>query len=147
MSSEIQKYDSLDTLSKKGTCIEFFSAYQDLDLERMLMLCHPEGTVNFEPLGKDGHGKIYQEGQLLWAQLMEWFPDLDNTVYQQQFDLATNTVTCKVALFGKQEKDFHGIVCSDRSFDSDHIFIFRFDDQSKIDQITIQWDYADFVRQ
>ncbi|MDQ3521846.1 MAG: nuclear transport factor 2 family protein, partial [Gemmatimonadota bacterium] len=72
--------ETLDVISKKGTCIEFFSAYQDLDLERMLSLCDPQGNINFEPLGEPFKGKIYEIGNGIWSSLMDSFPDLDNTV-------------------------------------------------------------------
>lgn len=146
MNTTIQQ-ESIDALSKKGTCIEFFSAYQDMDMDRMLGLCNPDGIVFFEPLGADGQGKIYETGKAIWAALMESFPDLDNTVRSQRFDEATNTVTCSVVIFGKQQKDFAEIPAKGLRFDSDHIFIFRFDDQSKIDHININWDHEGFVRQ
>lgn len=146
MNTAIQ-HENIDALSKKGTCIEFFSAYQDMDIDRMLGLCNPDGLISFEPLGADGQGKIYETGKGLWAALMESFPDLDNTVRSQRFDEITNTVTCAVVIFGKQEKDFAGIPAKGLRFDSDHIFIFRFDDQSKIDHISINWNHEEFVRQ
>ena len=45
MKPTVAQQESLDTLSKKGTCIEFFSAYQDMDLDRMLSLCDIEGKI------------------------------------------------------------------------------------------------------
>jgi len=141
------QHESLESLSKKGTCIEFFSAYQDLDIERMLKLFSPNGTVEFEPFGDDGRGKVHETGAAIWTALMDAFPDLDNTIQSQQYDEAINAVICKVVIFGTQEKDFAGIKTNGLRFDSDHIFIFRFDDKSKIDKITIQWNHESFVRQ
>jgi predicted ester cyclase len=138
---------NLDALSKKGTCIEFFSAYQDLDIERMLNLCAEEGTVFFEPLGEAGKGRIAEKGRLLWTSLMECFPDLDNTVRHQELDEQSNIVRCYVSIFGTQTKDFAGIPSAGLRFESDHIFIFRFNDQSKIEEIGISWDHEAFVRQ
>jgi hypothetical protein len=137
--------ETLDAMSKKGTCIEFFSAYQDMDINRMLGLCEPNGEIIFEPLGDAGNGKIHETGKGIWSALMDSFPDLDNTVRSQTFNEDNNTVTCMVTIFGKQEKDFAGIPSKGLQFDSDHIFIFRFNDQSKIDKININWDHIRFV--
>lgn len=147
MKTATQQTESLDALSKKGTCIEFFSAYQDMDIDRMLGLCNPDGEIFFEPLGEAGKGKIHVTGSGLWSALMEAFPNLDNTVQNQVYSEDTNTVSCKVVIFGKQEKPFAGIPAKGLRFDSEHIFIFHFDDQSKIDRINIRWDHDRFVSQ
>lgn len=147
MKTATQQTESLDALSKKGTCIEFFSAYQDMDIDRMLGSCHPDGEIFFEPLGDAGKGKIHVTGKGLWSALMEAFPDLDNTVQNQVYSEDSNTVSCKVVIFGNQEKPFAGIPAKGLRFDSEHIFIFHFDDQSKIDRINIRWDHDRFVSQ
>jgi ketosteroid isomerase-like protein len=139
--------ETFEALSRKGTCIEFFSAYQDLDLDRMLALCDPNGEISFEPLGDAGKGKIYEVGKTLWSMLMDCFPDLDNTVINQVHSEETNSVMCQVSIFGTQEKDFAGITNKGKRFESDHIFIFRYNDQGKIDNITITWDHDYFVKQ
>jgi len=142
-----QQHESLDALSKKGTCIEFFSAYQDMDLDRMLSLCDKEGTISFEPLGDAFKGKIYEVGKGLWSAIMDSFPNLDNTVKSQVFDEITNTVTCQVVIFGTQAKEFAGMPSKGKDFDSDHIFIFRFNGQGKIADLKISWDHQGFVGQ
>jgi hypothetical protein len=147
MKTATQQHEGLDALAKKGTSIEFFSAYQDMDVERMLSLCNPLGEIFFEPLGDAGKGKIYETGKGLWAALMESFPDIDNTVHSQTYEETKNQVSCKVTIFGKHEKDFAGIPAKGLRFDSDHIFIFRFDDHGKIDKIDVTWDHASFVKQ
>lgn len=147
MNTTIQQRESIDALSKKGACIEFFSAYQDMDIERMLGLCSPNGEVYFEPLADAGKGKINETGKGIWSALMESFPDLDNTVKSQAYDAILNTVTCTVIIFGKHEKDFAGIPAKGLRFDSDHIFIFRFDEEAKIDSIHITWNHDAFVSQ
>lgn len=147
MNTSIQQQESVDILAKKGTCIEFFSAYQDMDLDRMLGLCDPLGTVAFEPLGSDYAGKIYEIGKAVWSALMDAFPDLDNTVKGQQYDESTDSVTCQVVIFGKQEKEFAGLPAKGNSFDSEHIFIFRFNEKNKISDLKIKWDHESFVSQ
>ncbi len=137
----------MDILSKKGTCIEFFSAYQDFDLDRMLALCSPNCEVHFEPLGEAGKGNIHETGKAIWAALMDSFPNLDNTVKSQTFNEADNSVSCVVTIFGKQEKAFAEIPSKGHEFDSDHIFIFRFNEEGKITNLKVSWDHGRFVKQ
>lgn len=144
---ETKRKENVDVLSRKGTCIEFFSAYQDMDIDRMISLCDPEGEVFFEPLGEAGKGKIGAFGKNLWMALMDAFPDLDNTVIKADMDEASNAVTCKVSIFGTQEKEFAGIPSKGNRFESEHIFIFRFNEAEKIDKINISWDHERFVQQ
>jgi hypothetical protein len=117
-----------------------------MDINRMLSLCDPKGEIAFEPLGDAGKGKIYETGKGIWSALMESFPDLDNTVRSQTFNEEDNTVTCSVAIFGQQEKEFAGLPSKGLRFDSDHIFIFKFNENSKINNININWDHDRFVK-
>jgi hypothetical protein len=145
MKTSIQQ--NVDVLAKKGTCIEFFSAYQDMDVDRMISLCDPTGTVTFVPLGADYTGKLNDVGKGVWLALMDAFPSLDNTVKGQQYDDVTDSVTCQVVIFGKQEKEFAGLAPKGNSFDSEHIFIFRFSEEGKIADLNINWDHDSFVKQ
>jgi hypothetical protein len=147
MKTATQQHESLDVLSKKGTCIELFSAYQDMDLDRMLSLCDVNGTIAFEPLGDAYKGKIHEVGKGLWGAIMDSFPNLDNTVKSQTFDEATNTVSCTVVIFGTQEKEFAGMPSKGKDFDAEHIFIFRFNEDGKISDLSINWDHDQFVKQ
>lgn len=147
MNTSIQQQDSIDVLAKKGTCIEFFSAYQDMDVERMLSLCEPDSTIAFVPLGQDYSGKIHEVGKAVWEALMNAFPNLDNTVKGQQYNETKDSVTCQVVIFGKQEKEFAGLAPKGNSFDSEHIFIFRFNEEGKISDLIITWDHESFVSQ
>jgi hypothetical protein len=139
--------ESLDSLSRKGTCIEFFSAYQDLDLDRMLSLCDHQGIVDFVPLGDAVRGRIAELGKQLWGGLMECFPNLDNTVMHQLYNETDDTVTCTVNIFGTQKNDFAGIPSKGNDFESEHIFIFRFNSSGQITHIRIEWDHDSFVQQ
>ncbi len=147
MKTTTTQTESLDALAKKGTCIEFFSAYQDMDLDRMLALCDKNGDIAFLPLGEPFKGKIHEVGKGLWSAIMDSFPNLDNTVRSQRYDQATDTVICEVVIFGKQEKEFASMPSKGNDFDSDHIFIFRFNEKGKITDLTINWDHDGFVRQ
>lgn len=132
-------------LTRKGTCIEFFSAYQDHEYQRMVDLCTPDATVEFVPLEENGKGRVAELGKNLWALLMECFPDIDNTI--NTFTTDAGEVTCKVNIFGTQAKDFPGVPSRGLKFESDHIFIFQFDEADKITHIRIYWDHPDFCRQ
>ena len=133
-------------LSLKNACVNFMFAYQQRDIEKMLSFCNPEGEVYFKPLGDSGKGKIGELGRAIWTSLIDCFPDIDNTV-----DAAIaedgDTVRCQVVIRGTQAKDFAGIPNKGKSFDSDHIFIFRLNPTGKIERIEIEWDHADFQRQ
>ena len=137
--------ESIAELTRKGTCIEFFSAYQDLDTERMINLATPEATVWFQPLGEGGKGLFREFGKAVWSLLMDCFPDIDNTVDSMYSE--DDAVNCKVAIFGTQEKEFMGLPSKGLKFNSDHIFVFRFDENDKITDVSINWNHENFVAQ
>lgn len=139
--------ESTAILEMKGICIEFFSAYQEKDVNRMLNLCTKAGLVYFEPLEELGVGLISEVGKNIWMTLLDCFPDLDNTVTQLQWIEELNAVQCRVKIFGTQQKEFLGIPANNLSFDSDHIFIFKFDDQTKVREIRILWNHESFLQQ
>lgn len=139
------KEENVQSLTHKGTCVEFFSAYQDHDYERMVSLCTPDANVNFTPLGEDGKGTVAELGKGLWAALMDSFPDIDNTI--DTFEEDGEAIICKVSIFGTQAKDFAGIPTKGLKFESDHIFIFRFNDDDQITSIEISWNHENFCRQ
>ncbi|WP_373494273.1 ester cyclase [Aquiflexum sp.] len=139
--------DSQESAVRKGVSLEFFSAYQDMEIDRMMGLCDPKGTVAFIPLGSDYTGKINEVGKAVWTALMDAFPDLDNTVIEQQYQDKENAVTCKVDIFGTQKKDFAGLPSLGKRFRSEHIFIFQFTDEDKIKDIQVDWQHDRFVSQ
>ncbi|HEX2607255.1 MAG TPA: hypothetical protein VHK91_07745, partial [Flavisolibacter sp.] len=57
------------------------------------------------------------------------------------------TVRCQVMIRGTQAKDFAGILNKGKHFDSDHIFIFRLNEDNKICHISVEWNHEDFKRQ
>jgi hypothetical protein len=133
-------------LSLKNACVSFMFAYQQRNVEKMLSFCNPDGEIFFKPLGEGGKGKIGELGRAIWTELIDSFPDIDNTV-----DAAIaedgDAVRCQVVIRGTQAKDFADISNKGKHFDSDHIFIFRLNEGGKIDRIEIEWDHADFKRQ
>ncbi|WP_247237931.1 ester cyclase [Telluribacter sp. SYSU D00476] len=142
---ETTKTENLTDLTRKGTCIEFFSAYQEMDTERMINLATPEATVWFKPLGDGGKGLFREFGKTVWSLLMDSFPDLDNTV--DTITTEGDQTICKVSIFGTQQKEFMGLPAKGLRFESDHIFIFHFDENDRIKHLQINWDHDSFVNQ
>jgi hypothetical protein len=133
-------------ISIKNACIEFMFSYQQRNLEKMLSFCDPNGYIEFEPLGDSGKGKIGELGKAVWAGLIESFPDIDNTLDAAVAD-GENQLRCQVIIRGTQNKDFADIKNKGLQFESDHIFIFRFNDENKIDLIKVNWNHMDFKSQ
>lgn len=136
---------SIAELTRKGTCVEFFSAYQELDTNRMVSLATPDATVWFEPLGEDGKGLFREFGKAVWELLMDCFPDIDNTIDSMYAE--GDSIICKVVIFGTQEKEFMGLPSKGLKFNSEHIFVFKFDENDKITSLTIDWNHESFVAQ
>lgn len=136
---------SLAEQTRKGACLAFFSAYQDMDTARMIQLATPDATVHFLPMGEDGKGTFWEFGRGVWQLLMDCFPDLDNTV--DRLTTEGDTITAQVAIFGTQTQDFLGITNKGLHFNNDHVFVFQFDGDDRITALTIDWDHAGFCRQ
>ena len=132
-------------LSWKNRCIDFMKAYQDQDVDKMLSNCTDTCQVEFIPLGDEGKGPAKEVGRTIWSSLIDCFPTIDNTVHSSIED--SGAVKCEVTIWGKQKKDFAGIISKNKSFEEDHIFIFRVDQNNLIEHISVDWDHASFVRQ
>ncbi|NND34226.1 MAG: nuclear transport factor 2 family protein [Saprospiraceae bacterium] len=128
----------------KNICVDFMKAYQQKKVDEMISLCHPESTVWFKPLGDQGKGKVHEFGKVLWSNLIECFPNLDNTVHSIISEDVM--IKCVVSIRGTQDKDFAGIENKGGSFDADHIFVFEMEDQ-KIKHVDVTWDHEDFITQ
>lgn len=137
--------ESISALTRKGACLAFFNAYDDLDTARMIGLAATDATVHFLPLGDDGRGSFWEFGKAVWDLLIDCFPDISNTVDTLTAD--ENTVTANVTIVGTQAEDFMGIASKGYRFTSDHIFVFRFNEADQIQHLTINWNHADFVKQ
>lgn len=142
---ETTKQESVSELTRKGACLAFFEAYSDLDTARMINLATPNATVHFIPLGNDGKGSFWEFGKTVWQLLIDCFPNLDNTVDTITAD--SDAVTCRVAIFGTQAMEFMGLPSKGHTFNSDHIFVFRFDPADRITHLDINWNHASFVQQ
>lgn len=137
--------ESVSELSRQGACLAFFTAYDDLDTARMIGLAAPDATVHFLPLGDDGKGTFWEFGKAVWDLLIDCFPDLSNTV--DKLTTEDDTITANVTIGGTQAKDFMGIVSKGCRFNSDHVFVFRFNDADQIQHLTINWNHAGLVTQ
>ncbi len=137
--------ESVSELSRQGACLAFFTAYDDLDTARMIGLAAPDATVHFMPLGDDGKGSFWEFGKAVWDLLIDCFPDLSNTV--DKLTTSDDTITANVTIGGTQANDFMGIMSKGCRFDSDHIFVFRFNEADQIQHLTINWNHAGLVKQ
>lgn len=137
--------ESVSALTRKGACLAFFNAYDDLDTARMIGLAAPNATVHFLPLGNDGRGSFWEFGKAVWDLLIDCFPDISNTV--DSLTAEDDRVMANVTIEGTQAKDFMGVVSKGRRFTCDHIFVFRFNEVDQIQQLTIDWNHAEFVNQ
>jgi hypothetical protein len=137
--------ESVSTLTRKGACLAFFTAYDDLDTARMIGLAAPDATVHFLPLGNDGRGSFWEFGKAVWDLLIDCFPDISNSV--DNLTAENDTVTANVTITGTQAKEFMGIVSKGYRFTCDHIFVFRFNEMDQIQHLTINWNHAEFITQ
>ena len=137
--------ESISDLTRHGACLAFFTAYDDLDTARMIGLAAPNATVHFLPLGNDGHGSFWEFGKSVWDLLIDCFPDLGNTV--DSLHTEGDSVRALVTIGGTQAKEFMGLSSKGLSFNSDHVFVFRFNEADQIQDLAINWDHAGFVKQ
>lgn len=137
--------DSVSTQTRKGACLAFFTAYDDLDTARMIGLAAPDATVHFLPLGDAGKGSFWEFGKGVWDLLIDCFPDLSNSV--DSLSAEGDTVTANVTIGGTQAKEFMGLPSKGLCFNSDHIFVFHFNEADQIQELTIDWDHTRFVEQ
>jgi ketosteroid isomerase-like protein len=137
--------DRLLSISWKNRSVDFMKAYQEQDIKKMLDNCSENGTVSFLPLGEDGKGKIQETGKAIWSALIDSFPTIDNTINSVVTE--NRGVKCDVTIRGKQEKDFGELPSRGKSFEEDHIFIFKIDDDGFIDEISINWNHNNFIKQ
>ena len=141
------KHKNLDPLfiSWKNRTVDFMTAYQEQDVDKMLVNCAKNCSVKFVPLGKDGQGNVHEVGKFIWTAIIDSFPTIDNTVNSVVEE--NGDIRCEASIRGKQEKDFAGLVSRGNSFEEDHIFIFKMDETGVIKNISVDWDHENLVRQ
>ena len=126
----------------------FFDAYRAHDVDRMVDLCDEMAAfrcVSFEVRRRQrvirGDGKVRTIGKIVWAGLIEAFPDLANEVMNIISDNNGN-VAAEVMIGGKQAKAWGDIESRGRSFWTPHLFIFHLNHCGKIDSIRSYSDNA-----
>ena len=131
----------------------FFDAYRAHDLERLVELCSDNADfhyIPFEVWGRQrvirGDGKVRTIGKVLWATLIDAFPDLTNEVTSVTADEGGN-VAAEVVISGTQAKPYGTIANQGLHYDLPHVFLFRVGKNGLIEEVTAYWDNADFYRQ
>ena len=133
-------------LQTQKTALQFFEAYNQGNIEKMLSLFTDDSIISFMPLGENGTGPVKELGQAIWSMLLMAFPNLKNDLIKSKID-DSGKLICELNFTGKQEADFADIMSLEKEFDTDHIFIFKFDDQGLISEMSVTWDHDDFCRQ
>lgn len=131
----------------------FFDAYRDHDVEAMVSLCREEADFNYPPVELWGRqrvlradGKVRSVGKVLWAGLIDSFPDLGNEVTALHSD-DDGHVAAEVTMSGTQAKVWGTIDSRGRRFAVPHLFLFDVGGDGLIDRVTAYWDSADMHRQ
>jgi hypothetical protein len=126
----------------------FFNAYRAHDIDQMVDLCDDMAayrSVSFEVRRRQrvirGDGKVRTIGKIVWAGLIDAFPDQTNEVINIISDNKGN-VAAEVMIGGKQAKPWGDIESRGRSFWTPHLFIFHLNHCGKIDSIRSYSDNA-----
>jgi ketosteroid isomerase-like protein len=127
------------TTAAAATVKEFFDAYRQQDVDRMVALCALDATFQFGPLGESGKGRVRGTGDALWRAIIDAIPDLTNEVKWSIQD-HTGKVICRVAISGTQTKDLGEYKRKGRRETLEHLFICHVDRDGKIDDITSNAD-------
>ena len=135
-----------EQLQIQKTALQFFEAYNQGNIDRMLSLFTNDSIVSFIPMGENGKGKVKELGQAIWGMLLKSFPNIKNELIKSKIDESGNLI-CELKFTGKQVADFADLKNNDKEFDTDHIFIFKFDGQGLIGEMSVTWDHDDFCRQ
>ena len=96
-------------------------------------------------VGKSDLSAQTNTGKAVWGLLINCFPNISNSVDKLTTD--GDTVTVNVTIGGTQAKEFMGIASKGCRFNSDHVFVFQFNEADQIQRLTINWDHAGFVKQ
>jgi ketosteroid isomerase-like protein len=132
---------------------DFFDAYRDHDVERMVDLCREDAEFSAVPVelwGRQrvvrGDGWVRTVGKVLWTGFIDAFPDLTNRVTSLTAD-GDGNVAAEVVLSGSQAREWGTIGNRALRFALPHLFVFRVDDQGLIARIVAYWDDAHLRQQ
>ena len=133
-------------ITENISVLKFFARYNDRNVDEMMKLFSDDAQVIFLPLGEAGAGSVHELGKAIWTQLIVSFPDIENHMTKSKVDEEKSQI-CEVNIKGTQVTDFFDISNKGKAFESDHIFIFKFNDQDQIREVSINWDHNHFQRQ
>jgi len=144
------------TTEKTATAAEvvtaFFDAYNRHDVDAMTEMCSDNADfsyVPFEVWGKQrvvrGDGKVRTVGKVLWAGLINSFPDLFNRVHTVDANDHDVVVTCDIG--GTQQIAWGAIAPQGKKFSEPHLFLCHVDGDGRIDSIRAYWNGAGISRQ
>lgn len=129
------------------TCLSFFSALEDGNVEQMISLCEQTAVVDFEPLGSYFNGSIEGIGKIVWSAFTESFPRLKIQLKDITWVKEGKEAHCVVNIKGIQLFPFIDITDKGKILDLDHIFCLDFNEASQIQQVTVKWDHIEFKKQ
>ena len=133
-------------LQSQKSALLFFDAYNEGNVDKMLSLFSDNSIVSFIPMGENGKGKVKELGQAIWSMLLSSFPNIQNELIKSRYEDNGNLI-CELKFTGKQEADFADLKNNGKEFDTDHIFVFKFNDEGLISEMSVTWDHDDFCRQ
>ena len=132
---------------------DFFDFYRKHDVDGMVSLCTENARFNYVPFeawGEQrvvrGTGHVRGIGKATWATFIDSFPDLSNKVNFVDSDENGNAVA-EVVIGGRQKKPFGTIGNLGKEYKLPHVFVFKFDENEKIDMINGYWDGTDLYKQ
>lgn len=129
------------------TCLAFFSALEDDDVERILSLCAHNAAIEFKPLGESFKGTVAGIGKIVWSSFVESFPDLDIEIKDMIWSKDKRKVECRVMVHGTQLYPFVGIINTGHYLNLSHTFHLYFDENARIKSIEVSWDHQEFIHQ
>lgn len=133
--------------------LDFFDAYRQHDVERMVDLCADNANFSYVPAESmrkqrvaRGDGKVRGVGKTHWTAFIDAFPNLSNEVTWITEDEEGN-VAAEVVISGTQGKDFGTLANLGKTYAVPHLFLFRVGKDGLIEDIVGYWDNADLYRQ
>lgn len=116
----------------------FFSAFNEHDLNKMIMLCTKDARVNFVPMGAEGEGEVREVGAYFWSALFRAVPNL-SVVVQSMFG-GEQSVATEVVIGGRQQRELEDIPSEGHRFELPHAFLISLNGKAQITSITAYWD-------
>jgi steroid delta-isomerase-like uncharacterized protein len=117
----------------------FFAAYNAHDVAAMLKFCSPTSTFRYVPLGENGVGSIHNVAATIWQMYIDAIPDFTVKIVNV-IEGVDGTIACETLNSGTPIKDIGNIKNKGRSLSTPHLFIFTFNSDGLIENITAFWD-------